>query len=461
MVPTSLKELKPFLVLLALGFVFIGLRVAGILPDLSRLGAPGPGKAAAGPGPADLLKRMGEGPLPARQAAARQLMDLASEEPGLPPGFDLVLLKAAARPWPADALMVTSAPGVLVDAAGIMPRAEQVPVIEEHFEKYEPDARLCALLLLARIPDPAGARAFLARAGSLAADPEQEARLLGVLGPSAQASPLLEPWVVERLAVPRTFMGAARILLRQADGLKVKFADPARVLAPTEAHLRATLATLAGPATGPERDVARAEAAAAADLLGELPKEGAAAALEAGLACADPWVRAFVAVSRIRLGLPVEAAYLESVAAWPGSRSVLFDRLEELGLAARFPAAWAAPARILEGRFARWLAYPTELGAALGAVELMDQSEEVGAGLQLERWYVLRFKALEPDPRAATGWMAGVFGPLAKDGSMLEVGAWGTGSDYQAWDSATPAQHRDRIRKGIEARWAAQQAEGS
>jgi len=96
--------------------------------------------------------------------------------------------------------------------------------------------------------------------------------------------------------------------------------------------------------------------------LGFLQPCGASSeALDRGCQLLDPYASIAAAVSSLRLGRGVAGATVLRLAAFMGTRTELLAELKLAGKAALIPADFAAPAAVMEGEVAAWMASPFEL----------------------------------------------------------------------------------------------------
>jgi hypothetical protein len=119
-----------------------------------------------------------------------------------------------------------------------------------------------------------------------------------------------------------------------------------------------------------------------------------------------------------------------------------------LGKGRLFPAKWATQKALAESDMVRWLTFPTELGRAPDEIELMKVvSKNFGPPDGVLEWYLFRFRTNPPHWSAKDGWMSGVAGPFKKSESPSTTAYGDTFSTFTRWDSLTPEQHVEDVRK--------------
>src|SRR5205823_2064036 len=113
----------------------------------------------------DLLERLANSEGSARQQASDQLWNLGRR--GLSPKDGIRVLKAAARPFPADREPLSE---FLIQVVAQKPHPSEIPTVVEEFPRLGDRAKRAALDLLARIEDREAASAYVqlvrAHAGS-------------------------------------------------------------------------------------------------------------------------------------------------------------------------------------------------------------------------------------------------------------------------------------------------------
>jgi hypothetical protein len=185
------------------------------------------------------------------------------------------------------------------------------------------------------------------------------------------------------------------------------------------------------------------------DLFAWLPSFIFPAVLADACKLSDPRLVTFATLSLVRRGVTVPPDVIERAAASAEMRVTLFDGLDALGHRDLFPAKWATQEALAEGVMVRWLIYPTELGRAPDAIELMKRIRGDEGRNQGDEWFLFRFR-VDADPWKDDGWMAGVAGPFAvKDEPTTRAGG-DTFSTFTKWDSKTPDAHVADVRALIE-----------
>jgi len=172
------------------------------------------------------------------------------------------------------------------------------------------------------------------------------------------------------------------------------------------------------------------------DLAGYLKGPKFSVLLNQAAGFTDPRLVTYAVLALLRRGEVVAAAALEAAAASHETRSVLYEGLTSLETEQHFPASWRTWEAFAASAMTEWLLYPAELGRepdelALEYVECVDAEQDQIA-------YVWRFRV------AAEPWLAGVSGPFAQIGAPRPLHGSRTFSRFEAWESATPAQHLER-----------------
>ena len=100
---------------------------------------------------------------------------------------------------------------------------------------------------------------------------------------------------------------------------------------------------------------------------------------------------------------------------------------------------------IAESDLVAWLLHPNELGGVPDGIELAEVIErEEGDPPEKYRFYVFKFRTLEPHWMARHGWVAGVAGPYW-DGQDPDASPPGVFSEFEPFNLRTPAEHLARI----------------
>lgn len=187
----------------------------------------------------------------------------------------------------------------------------------------------------------------------------------------------------------------------------------------------------------------RYEAGGWLDLAGYLRAKEVSPLLQRGVALRDPKLAAFAAISTLRRGEPVADAVLARVAAAHETRTMLFDKLHELGKGAKFPKKWRTWDAFAAAAMVGWLLHPSELGYEPDKLEQMKMITNKRHAL-----YVWRFQT------GKKPWYAGTSGPFEQIGTPKPQHGSLTFSRFDRWDSATPKQHAERVAQTL-AEWAA------
>jgi len=150
-------------------------------------------------------------------------------------------------------------------------------------------------------------------------------------------------------------------------------------------------------------------------------------------------------VSALKAGRAVDDAEITRLARDMQTRSALYRALVKLKKVERFPEEDAKPERIAEADLALWLSHPHEMKALPDHLELVTMIErQEGTPPATRRYYLFKYRMDPPHFAAEDGWMAGMAGPYAPDGRMLEKPT-GILSEFKPWDSASPEEHLNII----------------
>ncbi len=187
----------------------------------------------------------------------------------------------------------------------------------------------------------------------------------------------------------------------------------------------------------------RNECAALLSLLTFVDGAGSEPLLKRALGIDDPLLVLCAACGLLERGKKVPVGAWSYVASSDEQRAPLFQRLEAMKRVDVFPKRHRTWDAFAAAEMVSWLAYPTEMGREPDALEKKKEIEvpfKKGGGLL----YVWRF-------RDGKKWMAGVSGPYPladrkKKGAEPRP-VWGpaTFSVFDAWDSATPEGHAEKV----------------
>lgn len=185
---------------------------------------------------------------------------------------------------------------------------------------------------------------------------------------------------------------------------------------------------------------ARYKAGIIADLMGFILGKDIEESLKHSLTLNDNKIKMYIIISLLRLSQDVDNEHFESVASSAETRSLFYNKLEELGQVSKFPSKYYNQEAFAESDMVNWLIYPTELARIPDAIELM-KVVEIADKYEI---YLFRFKSDSEDWKD-NGWMAGISGPylLAEKPSAKSSGY--TFSQFEKWDSKTPDEHIEAI----------------
>jgi hypothetical protein len=389
-------------------------------------------------------------------AAARVVLRkwTGDKAPSTPEAVEL--LRASGGTFPLDKADASS--GVAIEIMQVLadtPRPEYRAVIEELFPRLSRPAREAALILLSVIDDPAAAESFV--------------RLLRAHAP--ETSDMFE---LQRLRdhphhADVFFPGLLDLTKHDqlADELYLTaliFCDEGLLsrekLAPRTASLLAAYRA--------ERDWLRAKqrprglgwmwtddyqkhrnrASLLLDLAGYLPGAEATRDLTDALAFRDPRLVYFALTSLLQNEADLPPAAIATVAASPELRNHLYEKLKEPDQEQKMPARYRTQAAFAEAEMVRWLVYPTELGRVPDQIELKKVvSIDAGGKDGALDYYLFRFRTLPGHWAAKDGWMAGVAGPFLRKDAPTTEAQGDTFSEFERWDSRTPAEHVGDVRE--------------
>jgi len=389
-----------------------------------------------------------------RAAAGRDLAKL--KQRGLSEQEGLRALRAAAESYPTGKPEIDF-PGTLVEAAMPKnPRPAYVPVIGEFFGKYTDRARLEALWILIKSNQRPAAEAYvhlvekygaeLSRLPSIS--PQREPRDVDVY---LRLLPMMKH---DRLAggIALMMLNFAEANLAPRDQLIECEADLLRAY---QKRRELVLARQREDPAGISKDDYaewREDAGIFLDLMGYIPTDQVRKELRAAMAFADPLPKSFAIQSLLMLGEKVDAKDVEDVAAFPEKRCLLLNILKKSKQEALFPAKYKTQAKLAEGNMVNWLAYPTELGKPPDEIELM-KVVTIDTPEGVSDYYLFRFRTLGDHWAAKDGWMAGVTGPYLKRDQPTTTDGGDTFSTFSKWESKTPDEHVEAIRKLIAESW--------
>ena len=195
----------------------------------------------------------------------------------------------------------------------------------------------------------------------------------------------------------------------------------------------------------------RSRASLLLDLAGYLPPADVARDLTDALAFRDPRLVYFALTSLLENEAALPPAAVAAVAATPELRNHLYEKLKEADQEQMIPPRSRTQAAFAEAEMVRWLVYPTELGRVPDRIELKKVvSVDAGGANGALDYYLFRFRTLPPHWAAKNGWMAGVAGPFLRKDAPTTEAEGDTFSEFERWDSRTPAEHVGDVRELLE-----------
>jgi hypothetical protein len=394
-----------------------------------------------------------------QKTAHERLDDLI--EQGLRPADGVALIRGTARKFPKPEAGGSSPQADILHAVAKSPDPSFVFPVHEVFPKLDGGAKTAALELLAAVDTPEAAVAFVDLVKYAANESPDVEVSAPAFDESHHHADILFPALLDA-ASGEAADGIGRLALSYAGAGLLRGDDLAGHAGPALAEYGRLHGRLAPLQRGPDAGLdwvaeesyvdTRETAAVLLDLFGWIPSPDTDRALREALSLRDPRLVAFAATSLVRRGATVPPEAFELAASSAETRAGVFETLNELKHRDLFPARWATQAALAESVLVRWLEFPTELGRAPTAIQLMKVvTEDVGGEHGVMDWYLFRFRSNDEDWKK-NGWMAGVAGPFERRAEPT-TRDWGdTFSEFEEWASQSPEAHVADVRETI-ARW--------
>lgn len=362
------------------------------------------------------------------------------------------LVQTAADGIPGDESAFMKSDSRLIRAAAPHMKEEHVDSLVAAYPKVTEDGRSAIVAALARIGETVATQAYV--------------DVLREYGSPAQWYPTMTSWLQDEprdaeILFPPLLDGSIANL--PPDVAWLLFLDYAKAGALTDAlieqarpvflvHARQLLAredlVRGGEGTAwrwaEEYNAVRYDAGLLFDVLGYVGRSDAVVdvLMKADATIPDPRPRLFALASLVRLGEEPSASSFGAVASDFECRITLFRALSELGRLDLFPESESAQEKLAESELVNWLIFPTELGKAPDAVELMKTLETpAGPDNDLVIIYVFRFKAELPQAPGESFWMAGIAGPYPKADIPTANGGGYTFSGFTPWEEMSADEH--------------------
>lgn len=325
------------------------------------------------------------------------------------------------------------------------PSEELVEVARDGYPAAS-DRLKCALLsIMAATKTRAGAAAF-AQCVLEHGWPEQPyPRIFGELSKNAEHAELLFPALLERAGELLVQVGNVALAWLDNGALhpeRLSEAGPNLVARLDELLERAESQQADGIAWrfSEEYWPTRSEAGFLLDLVGRLDVDADDSFLRA-TQLTDPWLALFGVLSLVRRERSLDASAIERVAASHETRVHLWNGLEKAGKLALYPHEWSGLDHFAAADMVEWLKFPTELGREPDELVLEERLVFDG-GPEECVVYVWRFRGFDGE------WLAGVSGAYWP-GSIGPARGADTFSRFEAWDSASPAEHAAAVFKTL------------
>jgi len=357
--------------------------------DLAAVGPP----ADAGPPWAEVVaRRLGEEH--DRTPVIAELGAVAIRRGITPEDARTLLTAIAALPGDGD----PSPQATAIDAMFLQIRPDLVTVLDEAVPHLAASGRAKAAAALARTGDGAAIAALL----RLFAGHRDEPQPLAFVELRQRRPRGIFPELLELAAAPafaRDVVATARAYCATGD------ARPKQLGVHADALLARWHAVRDDPTLV-------AEAVAALELLGCLPRRTVEKELRAATALTEPRLVLAAIRGLVLVGVRPPKAAIEAIAANPATRARLYDVLVGAGKKRLFPKKWRDQLHLAESVMVERLAEPDLLGRPPDAIELVQLvAVDVGKPTGVLDHYVFRFR-IESGPYARRDWMLGVAGPF-------------------------------------------------
>ncbi len=115
--------------------------------------------------------------------------------------------------------------------------------------------------------------------------------------------------------------------------------------------------------------------------------------------------------NKLDAGQPVSPQEIDTLAACPEMRYLLFAALRQMKRPALLPSKYCSSVAQGESALAYWMMHPNELQEAPEAIEFVATVQRTVDGQEAE-FHVYRFRMRHGHCEAKNGWMLGVAGPM-------------------------------------------------
>ena len=393
----------------------------------------------------DIVRRLQDPDLSVRLKAVEDLDELPPYgrlmQIGMPPDEGLAVMRAACAPWPRPDEERQSIPQRLMLALCSVPHPSYLPLLLEHYPRFEGDeTKWQALMLLSHMPQREAAESWVRwyrerwASGRGTPPPFSDWARLGlhadvVLPALLEFADTDDAWLSERLydEVLRYVRGG-----ENSAAVRDQLVSAYRALVP--GLKRAQRKTGVGWRYEGDYLFERFRAAKLLELFGHFARGQVEPLLREALTYADPLLRSAAAIALLRLASTVDRAEIEALAADPEVREKLYRALRRLKKARLFPRRFATQRAIAEADMVQWLI--ADIDAGPEEIELLEPVERGGA-----RYYVFRFRYAAPHDAAKDGWLAGISGPWADEGRERADACGGTFSEFEPAERRSPSEH--------------------
>ncbi len=117
---------------------------------------------------------------------------------------------------------------------------------------------------------------------------------------------------------------------------------------------------------------------------------------------------------KIDAGQPVSTEEVESLAARPEIRYLLFAALRQMNRPDLLPTTYSSTVAQGESALAYWMMHPNELQDAPEAIELVETVRRAVDGKEAD-FHVYRYRMAAGHPESKDGWLLGLAGPMNPD----------------------------------------------
>ncbi|MCW3071131.1 MAG: hypothetical protein JWO44_1021 [Bacteroidetes bacterium] len=363
------------------------------------------------------------------------------------------MMKEAASVFPPAKNKWESIPGKIIEAATKKQNPLLIISVKEYYGDYSRSAKTAALKFLSNYPDEKAIQLYVDLL--LKYPSEVEYFSAGILEKDHTYKDVIFPRLLELLKVETLDSDVMALLLNYIDAGQL---DPANFKKYVPQFMALSKKNRAIVEKQEAQDIdlweddayqsAYFKAGLVADLLGYFKEGNVTAELKAYLTVKNIKLKMFAVNSLIRQDQKLDDEVINSIAADAESRNWFYDNLVSQGKEELFPSNYKTQEAFAESNMVNWLIYPTELGRAPDAIELMKvvETESNDPAEGVVEFYLYRFKSDHPDWQK-DGWMAGVAGYfLKKDKPSTNVYGY-TFSTFEKWDDKTPDEHVAEIRE--------------